>query len=56
MCDNQKGDMIKRKKAMAFNAPGGTIEYIGASAQNLIQNGSYPAGVSCNCGVDVFGF
>jgi len=46
---------MKRKKAMAFNAPGGTIEYIGASAQNLIQNGGYPAGISCNCGVDVFG-
>ncbi len=46
---------MKRKKAMAFNAPGGTREYIGATAQNLINNRMFPEPVSCNCGVDVYG-
>lgn len=40
---------------MAFNAPGGTREYIGASAQNLIDNGCYPNPVTCSFGVDVIG-
>lgn len=45
---------MKRKQAMAFNAPGGTREYISASARNRIDTGCYPAPVSCNCGVNVF--
>lgn len=50
-----KCDTMKRKKAMAFNAPGGTRQYIGAGAQNMIDNGYYMNPVTCNLGVDVIG-
>lgn len=46
---------MKRKKAISFNAPGGTKNYIGVGCRNLIDNGCYPAPVSCNNGVGVIG-
>lgn len=45
---------MKRKKAMAFNAPGGTFNYIGASCQNLVRNGCYMLPVSSNIGCDIY--
>lgn len=45
---------MKRKKAMAFNAPGGTKNYIGVGCRNLIDNGCYPAPVTCNIGTNVY--
>lgn len=46
---------MKRRKTMAYNAPGGTILYVGASAQNMVQNRGFLPGVSLNTGYDIYG-
>lgn len=46
---------MKRKKAMAFNAPGGTKNYIGVGGRNLIDNGCYLNPISLNMGCNVLG-
>ena len=40
---------------MAFNAPGGTRNYIGIGGRNLIDNGCYLNPISLNIGCDQFG-
>ena len=40
---------------MAFNAPGGTINYICLGDRNLIDNGCYPNPISLNTGCNVLG-
>lgn len=40
---------------MAFNAPGGTKNYIGIGGRNLIDNGCYLNPISLNIGCNVFG-
>lgn len=44
-----------RKKAMAFNAPGGTSGYIDGESANRIQNGGYHRAVTTCSGVNVYG-
>lgn len=40
---------------MAFNAPGGTKNYIGIGGRNLIDNGCYLNPISLNIGCDILG-
>lgn len=46
---------MKRKQAIAFNERGGAIDWIGAAARNMIQNGGYMPGFSATIGVDILG-